>query len=122
MQLYRAESAGPSKDRKLTPRLTSTAKALFAIYSLLTIACALSYLAAGMPAFDALCHAFSTVAIGGFSTHDASLGYYNENSVLVVSSIFMLLSGINFGLHFLAWQRRDIRIYTQDSEASFLSR
>ena len=119
MQLYRAESAGPSKDRKLTPRLTSTAKALFAIYLLLTIACALSYLAAGMPAFDALCHAFSTVAIGGFSTHDASLGYYNENSVLVVSSIFMLLSGINFGLHFLAWQRRNIRIYTQDSEASF---
>ena len=119
MQLYRAESAGPSKDRKLTPRLTSTAKALFAIYLLLTIACALSYFAAGMPAFDALCHAFSTVAIGGFSTHDASLGYYNENSVLVVSSVFMLLSGINFGLHFLAWQRRDIRIYTQDSEASF---
>ena len=119
MQLYRAESAGPSKDRKLTPRLTSTAKALFAIYLLLTIACALSYFAAGMPAFDALCHAFSTVAIGGFSTHDASLGYYNENSVLVVSSVFMLLSGINFGLHFLAWQRRDVRIYTQDSEASF---
>jgi len=119
MQLYRAESAGPSKDRKLTPRLTSTAKALFAIYLLLTIACALSYFAAGMPAFDALCHAFSTVAIGGFSTHDASLGYYNEDSVLVVSSVFMLLSGINFGLHFLAWQRRDIHIYTQDSEASF---
>ena len=119
MQLYRAESAGPSKDRKLTPRLTGTAKALFAIYLLLTIACALSYFAAGMPAFDALCHAFSTVAIGGFSTHDASLGYYNENSILVVSSIFMLLSGINFGLHFLAWQRRDLRIYTRDSEASF---
>ena len=119
MQLYRAESAGPSKDRKLTPRLTGTAKALFAIYLLLTIACALSYFAAGMPAFDALCHAFSTVAIGGFSTHDASLGYYNENSVLVVSSIFMLLSGINFGLHFLALQRRDLRIYARDSEASF---
>lgn len=119
MQLYRAESAGPSKDRKLTPRLTSTAKALFAIYLLLTIACTSAYLAAGMPAFDALCHAFSTVAIGGFSTHDASLGYYDENAVLLVSSIFMLLSGINFGLHFLAMQRRDIRIYGRDSEASF---
>ncbi len=66
MQLYRAESAGPSKDRKLTPRITSTAKALFGIYLLLTVACALSYFAAGMSPFDALCHAFSTVAIGGF--------------------------------------------------------
>ncbi len=119
MHLYRAESAGTSKDRKLNPRLNINAKALFSIYLLLTIACALSYFAAGMPAFDALCHAFSTVAIGGFSTHDASLGYYNENSVLVVSSIFMLLSGINFGLHFLALQRRDLRIYARDSEASF---
>lgn len=119
MQLYRAESAGPSKDRKLTPRITSTAKALFGIYFLLTMACSASYVAAGMPTFDALCHAFSTVAIGGFSTHDASLGHYEQNSVLLVSSVFMVLSAINFGLHFLALQRRNIRVYSHDSETAF---
>ena len=119
MQLYRAESAGRSKDRKLTPRITSTAKALFGIYLLLTIACAASYFAAGMSTFDAICHAFSTVAIGGFSTHDASLGHYEQNRVLLVSSVFMLLSAINFGLHFIALQRRNVRVYAQDSETAF---
>jgi len=119
MQLYRAESAGPSKDRKLTPRITSTAKALFGIYLLLTVACAASYFAAGMSAFDAICHAFSTVAIGGFSTHDASLGHYEQNRVLLVSSVFMLLSAFNFGLHFIALQRRNVRVYAQDSETAF---
>ena len=119
MQLYRAESAGPSKDRKLTPRITSTAKALFGIYLLLTVACAASYFAAGMSTFDAICHAFSTVAIGGFSTHDASLGHYEQNRVLLVSSVFMLLSAINFGLHFIALQRRNVRVYAQDSETAF---
>ena len=119
MQLYRAESAGPSKDRKLTPRITSTAKALFGIYLLLTVACAASYFAAGMSAFNAICHAFSTVAIGGFSTHDASLGHYEQNRVLLVSSVFMLLSAINFGLHFIALQRRNVRVYAQDSETAF---
>ena len=119
MQLYRAESAGPSKDRKLTPRITSTAKALFGIYLLLTIACAASYFAVGMSMFDAICHAFSTVAIGGFSTHDASLGHYEQNRVLLVSSVFMLLSAINFGLHFIALQRRNVRVYARDSETAF---
>lgn len=119
MQLYRAESAGPSKDRKLTPRITSTAKALFGIYLLLTMACAASYFAAGMSGFDAVSHAFSTVAIGGFSTHDASLGYYPQSSILFVSSVFMVFSAINFGLHFLVLQRRDLRIYGQDSETAF---
>ena len=119
MQLYRAESAGPSKDRKLTPRITSTAKALFGVYLLLTIACAASYFAVGMSIFDAICHAFSTVAIGGFSTHDASLGHYEQNRVLIVSSVFMLLSAINFGLHFIALQRRNARVYARDSETAF---
>ena len=119
MQLYRAESAGPSKDRKLTPRITSTAKALFGIYLLLTMACAASYFAVGMSMFDAICHAFSTVAIGGFSTHDASLGHYEQNRVLLVSSVFMLLSAINFGLHFIALQRRNVLVYARDSETAF---
>ena len=119
MQLYRAESAGPSKDRKLTPRITSTAKALFGIYLLLTTACAVSYALAGMSNFDAICHAFSTVAIGGFSTHDASLGYFPQEEVLMVGSLFMIVSAMNFGLHFIAFQRRRLGVYRQDSETMF---
>jgi trk system potassium uptake protein TrkH len=75
MQLYKAETPGPSKDSKLTPRITETAKALFTVYLALTLVCALAYYAAGMDGFDAVAHAFSTVAIGGFSTHDASMGF-----------------------------------------------
>ena len=81
MQLYRAEMPGPVKDSKLTPRITETAKALWYIYLTLTVVCALSYWIAGMNAFDALSHAFSTVAIGGFSTHDASLGYFSSAAI-----------------------------------------
>lgn len=121
MQLYRAESAGPTKDRKLTPRITGTAKALFSIYVGLTTACALAYWAAGMSAFDAVCHAFSTVAIGGFSTHDASMGYFNSDAILFICTIFMLISAVNFGLHFIAFQRRSVGVYAQDSETSFFS-
>ena len=83
VQLYRAESTGPAKDSKLTPRITSTAKALFSIYLGLTVSCALAYFLAGMTAFDAISHAFSTIAIGGFSTHDASMGYFNSNIILL---------------------------------------
>jgi trk system potassium uptake protein TrkH len=78
MQLYRAEAPGPVKDTKLTPRITETAKALWYVYLAFTIACALGYRIAGMGWFDALCHAFSTVAIGGFSTHDASIAYFDS--------------------------------------------
>jgi len=121
MQLYRAESAGPAKDTKLTPRITGTAKALFQIYVGLTALCALSYAIVGMPVFDAICHAFSTVAIGGFSTHDASMGYFGNDRILLVCTLFMVISAINFGLHFIALQRKSLRIYTQDSETSFFS-
>jgi len=119
MQLYKAESPGPSKDSKLTPRITETAKALFSVYLLLTIACATAYYLAGMSSFDAICHAFSTVAIGGFSTHDASMGYFNSDAILWVSCVFMVVSAINFGLHFTAWRRRSLSPYARDSEARF---
>lgn len=121
MQLYRAESAGPAKDRKLTPRITGTAKALFSIYLALTSACGIAYWMAGMSAFDAVCHAFSTVAIGGFSTHDASMGYFDSNAILLICTIFMTISAVNFGLHFVAVQRRDLSIYRGDSETVFFS-
>ena len=117
MQLYRAETPGPMKDNKLTPRITETAKWLWYIYLGLTVACALAYWLAGMTPFDAISHSFSTVAIGGFSTHDASMGFFREQPLIeVVAIIFMLLSGINFALHFLAWRERSPRPYFQDEE------
>jgi trk system potassium uptake protein TrkH len=119
MQLYRAETPGPIKDTKMTPRITGTAKALFAIYVTLTIACAFAYWLAGMGGFDAVCHAFSTVAIGGFSTHDASIGYFQSPAILRICSVFMLIAGINFGLHFVAWQRYSITHYLRDPETRF---
>jgi trk system potassium uptake protein TrkH len=119
MQLYKAETPGPSKDSKLTPRITETAKALFAVYLLLTAACAAAYYAVGMSGFDAIAHSFSTVSLAGFSTHDASLGFFESDAVLVVATIFMLISSINFGLHFLAWRRRPIVLYHKDSETRF---
>jgi len=105
MQLYRAETPGPVKDTKLTPRITETAKALWIIYATITTACFLSYMAAGMEPFDAVGHAFSTVAIGGFSTHDASIGYFRSDAVDLVAIVFMLIAGANFSLHFIAWRR-----------------
>jgi trk system potassium uptake protein TrkH len=119
MQLYRAEIAGPSKDRKLTPRIAGTAKILFIVYAGLTLACAGAFYAAGMTGFDAIAHAFSTVAIGGFSTHDASMGYFDSDLILLICSFFMLISAINFGLHFLAFQRASLDIYRRDSETWF---
>lgn len=116
MQLYRAETPGPIKDNKLTPRITETAKALWYIYLGLTIACGISYWLAGMSPFDALAHAFSTVAIGGFSTHDASIGYYESPQVMLVAVVFMLLSGVNFALHFLALRNRSLHVYWTDAE------
>lgn len=119
MQLYRAEIPGPVKDRKLTPRITETAKALFTIYLFLTVACTLAYWAAGMALFDAVNHAYSTVAIGGFSTHDASIGYFDSKPIMLVSMVFMVLSAINFALHFVAWQGRTGRHYLRDAECRF---
>ena len=116
MQLYRAESPGPVKDSKLTPRITQTAKALWYLYLGLTVACALGYWLAGMSPFDAICHSFSTVAIGGFSTHDGSIGHFQNPAIEGVAILFMVVSGINFGLHFLVWNRRNPLHYFQDME------
>ena len=117
MQLYRAETPGPMKDNKLTPRITETAKALWYIYLALTVSCGVAYWLAGMEPFDALAHAFSTVAIGGFSTHDLSMGFYNDQPLVeVVAIVFMFLSGVNFALHFLAWRSRGPKSYFADTE------
>ncbi|WP_207060748.1 TrkH family potassium uptake protein [Motiliproteus sp. SC1-56] len=119
MQLYRAETPGPVKDSKLTPRITETAKALWYIYLSLTILCALGYWLAGMSLFDAVAHAFSTVAIGGFSTHDASIGYFDNALIETVAVFFMVISAVNFALHFGAWRVRSLRTYWQDPEFKF---
>jgi len=116
MQLFRAETPGPVKDNKLTPRITETAKALWYLYFSITVVCAIGYALAGMSIFDAICHSFSTVAIGGFSTHDASIGYFQSPAIEAIAIVFMIISGINFGLHFFAWNRRSPSYYWRDQE------
>jgi len=116
MQLYRAETPGPMKDAKLTPRITETAKALWLIYVGITVTCIFAYWLAGMKLFDAIGHAFSTVAIGGFSTHDDSLAFWNNPTVEIVASVFMVVAGINFALHFTAWRRASMQTYFMDPE------
>lgn len=119
MQLYRAETPGPMKDTKLTPRITETAKALWYIYLGFTVSCASAYWLAGMDGFDAIGHAFSTVAIGGFSTHDQSMGYFDSTLIEMIAVVFMLISGANFALHFVAFRRLRPTAYFYDSEFRF---
>lgn len=119
MQLYRAETPGPVKDNKLTPRITETAKALWYIYVFLTVLCASLYWFAGMNLFDAIGHSFSTVAIGGFSTYDDSIGHFDSPSIDIICMVFMVISGINYALHFFAWRQRSIAAYSRDTELIF---
>tara|TARA_R110001599_G_scaffold17142_27_gene68896 strand:+ start:9145 stop:10626 length:1482 start_codon:yes stop_codon:yes gene_type:complete len=116
MQLYRAESLGPVKDTKLTPRLVETARALWLIYLSLTIACAVAYRWAGMDWFDAIGHSFSTVSTGGFSTHDASIAYFDSAIIELICIAFMVIGAVNFGLHFVAFRSRSITGYWSDPE------
>ena len=116
MQLYKAETPGPMKDAKLTPRITETAKALWFVYLTMTIMCATLYKIFGMSWFDAVCHAFSTISIGGFSTHDASFAYFEQTSLRWTAVVFMVISGINFALHYIAWTKKRALHYFYDSE------
>lgn len=116
MQLYKAEAPGPVKDSKLTPRITETARLLWYVYLALTILGIGLFLLGGMSWFDAICHAFSAVATGGFSTHDSSLSYFN-NAFIDYSAIFlMIMGGVSFTLHFTVMHHKSIRFYWQDSE------
>ncbi|MCE2423801.1 MAG: TrkH family potassium uptake protein [Pseudomonadales bacterium] len=119
MQLYRAESPGPVKDSKLTPRIAQTAKALWYVYLGLTVTCAGAYWLSGMGVFDAICYAFSTVAIGGFAPHDASVGYFDSVAIESVAIVFMVLSGMSFALHFTVLARRSFGQYARDDELRF---
>lgn len=117
MQMFKAETPGPMKEEKLTPRITETAKGFWYIYAGLTLLCMLALRMSGMSWFDAICHAFSAMCTGGFSTHDASIGYFNSPAIEAVMMLFMLIGGINFATHFLAFHRRSVRSYLMDSEA-----
>lgn len=115
-RIYQAETPGPMKEDKITPRLTHGARTLWSIYLLLTAACALAYWLAGMTPFDAIGHSFATVSTGGFSTHDSSLGYFHSELVESIATVFMLAGGINFSVHFLALRNKSLKPYVQDVE------
>lgn len=115
-QLFRAETPGPMKDQKLTPRIAQTAKGLWVIYFALTVLCLLAYRWGGMTWVDALIHAFTTMPLGGYSSHDASFAYFESPLVEAITVIFMLIAGINFGTHFLAFRGRNLAPYRHDPE------
>jgi trk system potassium uptake protein TrkH len=115
-QVFKAETPGPMKDTKLTPRITETAKALWVVYVIVSLACMLALKAAGMSWLDALIHAFSTMGLGGFSSHDASYAFWNSPAIEAVTVFFMLIASLNFATHFLAWRTRGFQPYRRDPE------
>ncbi len=115
-QMLKAETPGPMKENKLTPRIAETAKGLWLVYAGLTLACMAAYKWAGMNWFDAVMHAFTTLGLGGFSSHDASYGYWDSPLIESVAIVFMLIAGINFATHFLAWRARSLTSYRYDPE------
>ena len=116
MHLFKAESTGPVKDNKLTPRIAETARTLWVVYLGLNVLCALAYWFGGMSPFDAVNHAMTTVATAGFSTHDASFAYWNSPLIETIATVFMLLGGISFSLHWYAWRAATVSHYQANSE------
>lgn len=116
-QLYKAETPGPMKDAALAPRIAETARNLWLVYLCITVVCIISLNVAGMSWLDAICHAFTTVGLGGFSTHDASVGYFNSPIIEFVMIIFMLLAAMNFATHFLVWRKKKLKLYLRDTES-----
>jgi trk system potassium uptake protein TrkH len=120
MQLYKAETPGPVKDEKLTPRITETAKALWVTYAGFTAACIVSLRVAGMTWFDAICHAFSVMGLGGFSTHDANVGFFKSPAIELVLIVFMVAASMNFARHFIAFRKLTLSPYKTDTEGKAL--
>jgi trk system potassium uptake protein TrkH len=119
-QVFRAETPGPMKDTKLTPRITETAKGLWGVYFVVTIACIIAMKLAGMTWLDAVIHAFSTMGLGGFSSHDASFAFWDSPAIEAVTIVFMLFASLNYATHFLAWRRRSVIPYRRDPEAAMV--
>ncbi len=116
LQLFRAETSGMIKDTKLTPRIAETAKALWTIYIALTFICAIVFWLHGMTLFDAIGYAFSTISTGGFAPHDASFGYYPQNSLRLWCSFFMVIGALNFSLHYMALRHGQFSVFWRDAE------
>jgi len=116
MQLYKAETAGPLKDERFTPRLARTARGLCVVYFVLTLACAVGYWLAGMQWFDAVGHSFSTLSTGGYSTHDSSIGFFASVPIEIVATVFTLIAGISFNEHFIAWRTLQLNRYAKDTQ------
>lgn len=116
MRLLRAETPGPVKDEKLSPRIANTAHYLWGVYLAITALCAGGYYLTGMSPYDAIAHSLSTVSTGGFSTHDASMGYFESPAILIVSDVFMLLGAVSFALHYRVWRRASPGLYLFDEE------
>lgn len=119
-QIYKAETPGPMKDAKLTPRIAETAKGLWLVYFGFSVACFTAYKLAGMNWIDALMHMFTTMSTGGFSTHDASIGHFDSPLLEAISIVFMLIAAINFGAHFMAFRARSFSPYRYDPEIPWL--
>ena len=116
-QIFKAETPGPMKDDKLTPRIAETARGLWTVYFFLATLCFFAYRVAGMGWADAFMHMGSTMGLGGFSSHDASFGHFNSPAIEAVAILFMLLAGVNFALYFLVWKRRSLMVLWRDLEA-----
>ncbi len=119
MEMYRSETPGAVKDAKLTPRIAQTAQLLWFVYAGLTATCAVALRAAGMHWFDAICHAFAALSLGGFSTHDSSVAYFHSPLIEAVLVVFMLIAAMNFATHFLALRKGEPATYRRDPEAKW---
>lgn len=116
-QLFKAETPGPMKDQKLTPRIAETARGLWTVYFSIALACFVAFGAAGMTWTDAFMHMCSTMGLGGFSSHDASFGFFDSPAIEAVTVVFMSIAGVNFALYFVAWKRRSLIGVWRDMEA-----
>lgn len=115
-QLYKAETAGPMKDQRLTPRIADTARAIWVTYGLLGVGCLLAYRWGGMSWLDAFLHMCTTISLGGFSPYDASFGQFDSPTLEAVAVVFMMLSGINLVLYFVAWRQRSLAALWRNAE------
>lgn len=116
VQLYRAETPGPMKDTKFTPRIAETARGLWGVYVMFSVACMLAYRWAGMSWADAFMHMCTTMGLGGFSSHDASFGHWDSHTIEAVATVFMTLAGVSFMRYFIVIRHRTLRPLTNDRE------
>ena len=114
--MMQTELPGPIKDEKLKPQIAQTAKSLWFIYAGLTGLCCAAYWLAGMSLLDAAVHAFTTLGLGGFSTHDASYAYFNSPLIEAIATVFMVIAGVNFALHYSALSAKSALMYWRNLE------